>query len=702
MTSNRFQTLLFFLGCLLALVGGYAGLQDIGQIRSRAADASLDLYTRLAPFEGDRDMGEMMVMVDVDEESLKALGQWPWPRAVMAELLERVNAAQPLVIGVDILMIEEDRFSPKNIASFAGLDAATLSRIPNGDNMLGLSLDALPVVMATNIVTFETDTPAFAPVGVATIGNRIETLIDAPGIQSPIVPLQSAPGGGFVSLGLERDNNVRRVPLIARHNGEIIPSFALEMLRVAQGANTHVVRLAGDTGRATTQIKTGSLIVTGDDSGLITLHHGYSKRFKRVSAATIMANDDGEGWALPINNSFVVVGSSAAGLKDIHATSLESSLPGPLIHLQILHQILSDRVINAGEIVALIEIAAAVLIAIILALMMTKLTLVYAILLLGGGTAGATWGYLRAFLEADFLGNIFFSVGLCLGVSLLVLSFRAAWEETRRRQLKTAFNQYLSPEMVRRIDMSGSGPSLGGQTIPVSVMFMDIRGFTSLSEALSDDPQHLTKIINTIMERTTTIVLEHGGTLDKYIGDALMAFWNAPMPQEDHAARAVAAARAIEAAMPDINEEVKAMLGDRWSGDNICIGIGIATGEAVVGNLGSRFRFNYSCIGDTVNLAARLEPFSKNTGLATTLSAATAEGAEHQGLIPIDSINVRGKSQKTVIYSPLELDDESNQIHHQMLEKRAEGNRRGMMALLRRLENTIAYPASLISYYRED
>ena len=131
--------------------------------------------------------------------------------------------------------------------------------------------------------------------------------------------------------------------------------------------------------------------------------------------------------------------------------------------------------------------------------------------------------------------------------------------------------------MVRRIDTSGSGPSLGGQTIPVSVMFMDIRGFTSLSEALSDDPQHLTRIINTIMERTTTIVLEHGGTLDKYIGDALMAFWNAPMPQQDHAARAVAAAKAIEAAMPNINEEVKAMLGDRWSGDDIRIGIGIAT-----------------------------------------------------------------------------------------------------------------------------
>ena len=385
MTSNRFQNLLFFLGCLLALLGGYAGLQDIGQIRSRAADASLDLYTRLAPFEGDQDMAEMMVMVDIDEDSLKALGQWPWPRTVMAELLERINAAQPLVVGVDILMIEEDRFTPKNIASFTGLDETALSRIPDGDQVLGLSLSALPVVMATNIVTFDTGEDAFAPVGVASIGNRIETLINARGIQSPIAPLQSAPGGGFVSLGLERDNNVRRVPLVARYNDEIIPSFALEMLRVAQGANTHVIRLAGDTGQATTQIKTGSLIVTGDDSGLITLHHGYSQRFKRVSAATIMANDDGEGWALPINNSFVVIGSSAAGLKDIHATSLETSLPGPFIHLQILHQILSERVINAGEIVALFEIAIAVVMAIILALIMTKLTLVYAILLLGGG-----------------------------------------------------------------------------------------------------------------------------------------------------------------------------------------------------------------------------------------------------------------------------------------------------------------------------
>ncbi|MGC6485113.1 MAG: adenylate/guanylate cyclase domain-containing protein, partial [Candidatus Puniceispirillales bacterium] len=493
----------------------------------------------------------------------------------------------------------------------------------------------------------------------------------------------------------------RRVPLIARHGDQIIPSFALEMLRVAQGARTHVVRLAGDTGQATSQIKTGNVIVTGDDSGQITLHHGYSDRFKRVSAATIMTNDDGEGWAMPINNSFVIIGSSAMGLKDIHATALETALPGPLIHLQILHQILSERVINAGEIIAIGEIAGAVIVAIVLTLLMIRLPLVFAILLLGGVTGLAVWGYLKAFLENGFLGNVFFSVGLAIGVAVLTLTLRAAWEETRRRQLRSAFNQYLSPEMVRRIDTATSGPTLGGQTIPVSVLFMDIRGFTTLTEAMADNPQQLTTIINTIMERATAIVLDHGGTLDKYIGDALMAFWNAPMSQDDHARRAVDAAMALEAALPEINNEVRELMGDRWQGEEIRIGVGIATGDAVVGNLGSRFRFSYSCIGDTVNLAARLEPFGKNTGLSITLADTTADEANTARLVPIDNITVRGKSRQTTVYSPLDLDDETLGLHRQMLEKRAEGNRRGTLTLLRKLADASGYPDSLVAYYRD-
>ena len=182
--------------------------------------------------------------------------------------------------------------------------------------------------------------------------------------------------------------------------------------------------------------------------------------------------------------------------------------------------------------------------------------------------------------------------------------------------------------MVRRIDASGSGPSLGGTATPITVMFMDVRGFTTMSEALSGDPQTLTQMVNMIMDKATAIILDHGGTLDKYIGDALMAFWNAPMPQEDHARRAIDASIALEAALPEINQELKTLMGDKWPSQDIRIGIGIATGEAVVGNMGSQFRFSYSCIGDIVNLAARLEPFGKNTGLPITLSDVTAaEGA---------------------------------------------------------------------------
>lgn len=700
MFPKRFQTLLFTLGCLIALLAGYAGVADHGQIRNRTADASLDFYTRLSPFIGDREMAEMMVLVDIDEASLKSLGQWPWPRSVMAELLERINAAQPLVIGVDVLMTEQDRFAPANIARYTGINPDQLASIPDGDRVLGASLAEIPVVMATTLVDFETE-PAFAPVGVARIGSEINTLITVPGVLSPVEALKTAPGSGFVSLGLERDNYVRRVPLIARQKDRIIPSFALEMLRVAQGADTHVVRLAGDTGQATSQIKTGNVIITGDDAGLLTLHHGYSTRFKRVSAATIMNNDDGEDWALPINNSFIVIGSSAMGLKDIHATSLETALPGPFVHLQILHQILSERVIHAGEIVAVAEIAAAVLVAIIMSLLMMRLPLVFAILLLGGVGGTAAWGYVHAFLEQGFLGNMIFSIGLVGSVSILVLTLRAGWEETQRRKLRSAFNQYLSPEMVRRIDTSDSGPSLGGQTTPVSVMFMDIRGFTTLTEAMADSPQKLTMIINTIMDSATAIVLNHGGTLDKYIGDALMAFWNAPMPQQDHARRAVDAAIALEEALPRINEDVRALMADEWHGETISIGIGVATGDAVVGNLGSRFRFSYSCIGDTVNLAARLEPFGKNTGLATTLADTTAEAADHTGLIPIDTITVRGKSEQTVVYSPLDLQEETASLHLQMLEKRSEGNRRSVLALLRKLSDDPRYPENLVQYYRD-
>ena len=705
MTPQHFQRLLMLFAFILSLGVGAAAYVDLGGMRSSGKDNSLDFFTKVSPFEGDEDLARMMVLVDIDERSLKNIGQGPWPRSITGELIDRINAAVPLSIGLDILMTEEDRFTPQNIAKFTGKPpAAYQGLVPDGDAVLAASLQAAPTVMATNLMPVANPDPIFAPVGIAQIGQQNENLITVPGIKSPIPQLQTSPGAGFVSLSLERDNFIRKVPLMAVVDGQLVPSFALEMLRVGQGARGHVAKLAGDTGEVTTKVKTGRVIATADDEAQITLHHGYSDRFTTISAHTIMANDDGAGWAEAINNSFVIIGSTASGLKDIHATALEASLPGPYIHLQILHQILSERHIQSGHIVETLEIAGTVLASAVISLLMIKLPLALGFTVLVTAAIGAVYGFLRAFIDNGYLGNVFLVVGSVVVVSLLVLTLRAIYEEYRRRKLRTAFNQYLSPEMVRRIDASGSGPALDGQKTEISVMFMDVRGFTTLSEALADTPETLTHIINHIMDRATAIILDHGGTLDKYIGDALMAFWNAPMPQSDHARRAVDAAIALEAMLPSINQELKAMMGDRWPKPDgvdaeIRIGIGIATGDAVVGNLGSQFRFNYSCIGDIVNLAARLEPFGKNTGQPITVADTTATQSQHPDLLAIDQIAVRGKSQQTTVFSPVVMSAETRAIHDDLMASKQAAQKRKSTQALKKLGECPDYPDGLIAYY---
>ena len=706
MTPQQFQRLLMIFAVLLSFGIGAAAYLDIGQLRSANKDNSLDFFTKVSPFEGDEDLAKMMVLVDIDEKSLENIGQWPWPRSITAELIDRINAAAPLSIGLDILMTEEDRFTPNNISRFTGQPAARFEGlVPDGDAILGQSLQSAPTVMATNLMPIPVSEQIFAPVGIAQIGQQNQNLITVPGVKSPIPQLQTSPGAGFVSLSLERDNFIRKVPLMAQVDGKLIPSFALEMLRVGQGARSHVAKLAGDTGEVTTKVKTGRIIATADDEAQITLHHGYSERFTTISAHTIMTNNDGAGWAEEINNSFVIIGSTASGLKDIHATALEASLPGPYIHLQILHQILSERHIQSGHIVETMEVVGTILASIVVSVLMVKLPLALGFAILVTAAIGSVYGFIQAFVNQGYLGNVFLVVGSVVLVAILTLTLRAIYEEYRRRKLRTAFNQYLSPEMVRRIDASGSGPSLDGQKTEISVMFMDVRGFTTLSEALADTPETLTHIVNHIMDKATAIILDHGGTLDKYIGDALMAFWNAPMAQEDHAKRAVNAAIALEAMLPDLNQELKDMMGERWPKTDgvdaeIRIGIGIATGDAVVGNLGSQFRFNYSCIGDIVNLAARLEPFGKNTSLPITIADTTAEQSAHPDLIAIDQIAVRGKSKKTTVFSPVPLSAETIANHDEFITAKTAGQKRKTSQILKKLGEAADYPQGLYDYYK--
>jgi adenylate cyclase len=336
------------------------------------------------------------------------------------------------------------------------------------------------------------------------------------------------------------------------------------------------------------------------------------------------------------------------------------------------------------------------------------------------GTGGVAFAGFRVFTDWMLLSNAVLSASNVLVTGALCMMLRGIADEMTRRKLRRAFGQYLSPQMVRTIEASGTEPELGGVTTDITVMFMDVRGFATLSETLSSRPQVLTTMINIILDEASTIILAHGGTVDKFIGDCVMAFWNAPLAQADHHDRAVATGIALQKHLPAINARIATEIGDVWpeisgtniSGTNIsgtnngiAIGVGMASGAAVVGNFGSRTRLSYSVVGDTVNLAARLEPFSKQSGLPLTLAAATAAGVGAHNLLKIDEIPIRGRKADEAIFSWHPLDPEIQDAHDDFLSRLLTSKGPAAKPALARALGALAvmpeYPAGLVAYYQK-
>ncbi|MGC6529457.1 MAG: CHASE2 domain-containing protein [Candidatus Puniceispirillaceae bacterium] len=696
----------FLLISALPLLLAFGLLLDFGGLRTASRDASLDIYTQLAPFDKEPELAKQMVFVDIDEAALARYGQWPWPRQYMAILLQNIGLQDPAVIAFDVLFSEDDRFNAPAIEALGGLETGTLTDvIPDGDALFGEMLSYTPSIVAFSLTAAEGANIPYLPASVSVLGQSDIPLMTSQNLLSPVEKLQQAPGSGFVSLALERDSIVRNVPLIARFASEggpkIVPSISLEMLRVAQGARGHILKISQDTGTVNNQLRTGRVVVNADEFGRLALHHGYSERFTVVSASDVLEDRD---LASRLSGAFVLIGASAAGLKDIHSTNLEAAIPGGLIHLSALHQMLSGHTLKSSQLLVLAEIGTAFLLSLLLGYMILHLPVRLSVLAVM--TTLFITAYVEFFLFTNhaYLTNAIMIISQMAIANVALLLFRAFREEANRRQLRGAFGQYLSPTMVREIEQSGQSPELGGVTTEISVMFMDVRGFTTLSETLSDQPQTLTKIINIILDEATTVIMAHGGTLDKYIGDAIMAFWNAPIAQDDHERRAVQAAIALEAHLPHINAILKPHLPDAIKTHEIRIGVGIATGEVVVGNFGSKARLSYSVVGDTVNLAARLEPFGKQTGLPLAFSSKTAKGAEEADLIAINAIPIRGREEAEIVYSHQPLSEEARTCHDAVAKlaiDRPDNHKADYKKLRDILENQKDYPASLLAYYDE-
>ncbi|MFQ5783273.1 MAG: CHASE2 domain-containing protein [Alphaproteobacteria bacterium] len=615
---------------------------------------TFDLYQRLHPREPTR---QPVIIVDLDEESLAAYGQWPWPRTLVADLVSRLMDLGAVVVGFDVVFAEPDRMSPAHvIEALRGLDENTraqLERLPSTDVMFADILRRSRVVLgqSTNFrpVPTATDTLARKAQIAELGGDPRRWLFNFAGITRNLPELEQAASGlGMFTLKPEVDGVVRRVPMMMRVGTDIYPSLTVEMLRVATGQNTIVVE--SDPAGVKSIIVAGVKIPT-DSAGRTWVNFTPYSRSRYISAKDVL---DGTVPRDLIAKRLVLVGTSAVGLLDIKTTPIDDAMPGVDVHAQILETILANAYLGRPNFTRAVELSMVIAVSLILTGMIGGVGAVWG-LFVGGSVlaamAGLSW-YL--YVEQGFLLSVTY-IGICSFVLYSILTYmNYVREETERRQVRDAFSRYMTPALVEQLAANPDRLKLGGEMRDMTLLFCDIRGFTGISETYKTDPQGLTRLINRFLTPMTDMILERRGTIDKYMGDCIMAFWNAPLDDEDHARHACSSALTMIAGIGALNDTLKAEAeAEGRPYLPIKIGIGLNSGECCVGNMGSEQRFDYSVLGDAVNLASRLEGQSKTYGVDIVMGENTQAWASDYAALELDLIRVKGKDEAVRIYALL-------------------------------------------------
>jgi adenylate cyclase len=599
-----------------------------------------------------------VVIVDIDEASLKAIGQWPWPRTTVADLITQITQLGAVAIGFDVIFPEPDRMSPAIAErSFRGIDAETrakLDRLPSNDDALAEAIKHSRVVVGqAGAAAPEVKTAADAALqtGFAVRGPDARPyLVTFAGLLRNVPAIeQAAAGRGLFSIDPESDGIIRRVPVIMTAQGTMVPSLSMEMLRVVTGSSAILVRVdqAGIQ-----SVAVPGLEVPTDRNGQFWVHFNRHDPQRYVSAKDVL-----QGNVPPdrLAGKLVLIGTSAIGLLDLKTTPLDAAIPGVEVHAQILESVLSkSSLVNPNYAIGA-ELAIAVLfgLAIIVAAPMLPASIV---IVLGGSLIAGLIGLsLYLFVEHNLLIDFTYPL-ISSWLIYLVLTFVNYFrEQKQRRQIRSAFGYYLSPHMVEQLARSPEKLVLGGEERRMTILFSDVRGFTTISEHYKDDPQGLTRLMNRFLTPLTNAIIERKGTIDKYIGDAIMAFWNAPVDDHEQEANACEAALEMLSRADMLNGELKREAeANGGTYMPLRIGIGLNTGPCVVGNMGSDFRFNYSVLGDTVNLASRLEGRTKDYRIPVVIGSRTADGAKQKfAVMEIDLIMVKGKKQPEAVFTVL-------------------------------------------------
>ncbi len=678
---------------------------------------TFDYYQQLKPREIPPPEKKPVTIIDIDETSLAKIGQWPWSRSTIAKLINNTKMLGASLIAFDIVFAEPDRLNPSNVAnSLVGLDEQTKEKIlsiKSNDKILSEAMSNFRVVLGQAGRNDRVEGQESRRPKKKRVAER-----KSKGALNPRVFLPSFPyltknldilekgnskkfgGAGMFNVIPDRDGMIRNVPAffvhdfckekgIVRENKEkwlkenpkkkpkhwarlkkkcqiIYPGLGPEMMRV----NTWTTSKKIDKKTKLPRPKS-NIVVSVDQAGIqkvqvdknlqiVTTAYGRIWPYFSLkdSAKYVPAHEILDGTADPkmLEGKMTIVGTSAVGLQDIKAVPTEGLMPGVELHAQVVEAAILNQYLERPGYFAAAELAFIMLAGLIIVILVpwigAKWTAVVFVLS-ATGAAGTSW---YMFAEERLLLDASYAV-LSIMIIYMVLTYTGyAREEAQRRQTRAAFSKYLSPDMVSRVAENPEELKLGGEERDLTLLFCDVRGFTPISELFT--PQGLTALINKLLTPLTNQIMARQGTVDKYMGDCIMAFWNAPLDDENHERNGCLSALAMLAEMDPLNERLEQEAKEEGRKHlDLKVGLGLNSGPCVVGNMGSDQRFDYSVLGDTVNLAARLEGQSKGYGVRIVLGPSTAEKVTDLAILELDNIQVKGKTEAVQIFG-LVGDDE--------------------------------------------
>ena len=624
-----------------------------------------------------------VVIVDIDEESLVHFGQWPWPRDVVAKMVTNLAAMGAKVTAFDMVFAEPDRTSPQNIIERIpdteeySSARASIEKLPDNDTVFGDGIAA-----AGNVVTaFTAAAPEETlrdPFIVQNIRVRKDDKekflarsekIRGAATNLPAISKHSAGSGSFMATP-DIDGIIRIVSLIfsgePKFRQKLYPALSIEALRVAEFRNNGFFQISPRGNRQALEteylLDIGSFVendfkptyrIPIESDGSFRIHYRtIDREAEYIPAWKVIDPVYYEETKGRINGKIVFVGASPEGLKDIRSTPLNVFIPGVEVHVNVVEQILQQDFLIRHDFIKGLEIWAILLVglAIIILAPFTGAFVIGAVSVLFIG--GAVYASIYAYIHMGLLLDPFYA-SLCIGI-LFVVSALLTYirTEAERRQVKQAFGFYISPDFMKELTKDPDKLRLGGETRELSVMFTDIRSFTTISESMS--PEALIQLMNDFLTPMSDLVMSNRGTIDKYMGDAMMAFWNAPLDDAEHAAHACRTALKMNEALAPINDRLReqAIVQNRTP-LVLNAGIGINTGPASVGNMGSKQRFAYSALGDTVNLASRLEGQTKIYGVNILIGQQTQKQVPDFATLELDLLRVKGKKEPVRVFTLL-------------------------------------------------